>query len=147
MDDRPQASPSGDQARLFGAPLRSQRGQAALEVALLAPFLLFLLLIVAEMGHALNAYITIVDASRDGARIAANGTASDTDIRNLVVNETDRLPGSVDPVNDVTITDGGSSIDVEVCYDHPLLLGLELISSVIPNPLRMCSHTEMAASS
>jgi len=113
------------------------------ELAVTLPFLLLLLVGIAEVGNALNAYLTVVDAGRDGARLGSKGAASDDDIKNLVVTEMGRLPNAVDPAGDITVerdvVPGSSSIRVEVCYDHPSILHLV----VIPDTLRMCSTTTM----
>jgi len=114
------------------------------ELALTLPVLLLLLVGLVEVGNALNAYMTVVDVARDGARLGSKGAASDDDIKNLVVTETDRLPNPVNPANDVTVerdvVPGRSSIRVRVCYDHSLILGVPLVT---PDPLRMCSSTTM----
>ena len=121
-----------------------ERGQSLAEFALVLPILLLLLVGVVEVGNGLNSYQTIVDTARDGARLGSKGSASDDEIKNLVVTEIDRLPAGVDPVSDITVerdvVPGRSSVRVTVCYDHPLIMGL---SVVIPDPLRMCSTTTM----
>ena len=126
-----------------GRKRRGERGQSLVELAITLPFLLLLLVGVAEVGNALNAYLTVVDAGRDGARLGSKGAASDDDIKNLVVTEMGRLPNAVDPAGDITVernvVPGSPSIRVEVCYDHPSMLGLV----VIPDTLRMCSTTTM----
>jgi Flp pilus assembly protein TadG len=50
--------------------LRTRRGQALVEFALLLPFLLLLLLGVIEMGRAWNVKQVLTDAAREGARLA-----------------------------------------------------------------------------
>ena len=115
-----------------------------MELALTLPVLLLLLVGLVEVGNALNAYMTVVDVARDGARLGSKGAASDDDIKNLVVTETDRLPNPLNPASDVTVerdvVPGRSSIRVRVCYDHSLILGVPLVT---PDPLRMCSSTTM----
>jgi hypothetical protein len=99
---------------------------------------------VVEVGNALNAYLTVVDVARDGARLGSKGAASDNDIKNLVVTEMGRLPDGVDPDSDITVerntVPGSQSIRVQVCYDHSLILHVPF---VMPDPLRMCSTTTM----
>jgi hypothetical protein len=57
-----------------GVPGRwGTRGQAAVELALIAPLLITLLLGVAELGNALRTDLALVDAAREGARLAARG--------------------------------------------------------------------------
>ena len=50
---------------------RSDRGAVAVEFALLLPLLLLLVLGVVDFGRALNAQITLTQAAREGARLAA----------------------------------------------------------------------------
>jgi hypothetical protein len=126
-----------------GRKQRGERGQSLLELALTLPIILLLLIGVTEVGNGLNAYLTVIDAGRDGARLGSKGAASDDDIKNLVVTEMGRLPNAVDPVSDITVernvVPGSPSIRVKVCYDHSPILGL----IVIPDTLRMCSTTTM----
>ena len=126
---------------------RGERGQSLVELALTLPVILFLIVGVVEVGNALNAYLTLVDGARDGARLGSKGAASDDDIKNLVVTEMDRLPNDVDPAGDITVqrsvgVPGAETpaIKVTVCYDHPLILD---VLDLMPNPLRMCSTTTM----
>jgi Flp pilus assembly protein TadG len=121
-----------------------ERGQALAESAMMLPIFLILLVGVVEVTNAMNTYVTIVSSARDGARLGSKGLASDTEIKNLVVTETDRLRIPVDPVNDITVThttvDGVEAVRVEVCNDHEPLLGIPLI---MPSVFRMCSTTSM----
>jgi hypothetical protein len=121
-----------------------ERGQSLIELALTLPLLLLLVIGVIEVGNGINAYMTIVDAGRDGARLGSKGSASDEEIRNLVATEVDRLPNDIDQENDITVerdtVPGSSSISVTVCYDHSLIMGIPLVT---PNPWRMCSTTTM----
>lgn len=54
--------------RRRGSRLRDQAGQATVEMALVLPFLLLLLLGIAEFGRLLSAYLTVQNAAREGAR-------------------------------------------------------------------------------
>ena len=66
---RPLDTPSARPAR------RSQRGQSLVEVALLTPLLVMILLGALDLGRVYDAYVTITNASREGARYgAANPT-------------------------------------------------------------------------
>jgi hypothetical protein len=130
-----------------GRALRStDKSQSLVEMALVLPVILILLIGVTEVGHALNSYITVVDAGRDAARLGSKGQASDTEIKNLVLKDTERLSGAVDPADDVTVEHnvmpGAESIKVSVCYDHSLILSLP---DFLPDPIRMCSSTTMRA--
>ena len=51
--------------------LKHERGQAAAEFALVLPILCSMILAIAQFGIAFNNYLTITDAVRAGARVAA----------------------------------------------------------------------------
>lgn len=75
--------------RLTG--LSSERGQSAVEFALVLPLLLVLLLGIIEFGWFLNAKITITGAAREGARhyaIHKNDTAGVEEIVDNYLNPT-----------------------------------------------------------
>lgn len=56
----------------------SDRGAVAVEFALLLPLLLIVIFGVIDFGRALNAQITITQAAREGARLAALGQPAGT---------------------------------------------------------------------
>ena len=89
-------------------------------------------------------YVSVVNASRDGARIGAKGSATDPEIRSLAANDLAKLPNGINSATDVTINRtpvvGDSAIQVTACYDHHLLLHITLI---VPDQIRMCSTTTM----
>jgi len=55
-------------------PVCLQRGAAAIEVALLLPFLVLLALPVADLARALQTHLVLVAISREGASMAARGS-------------------------------------------------------------------------
>jgi len=121
-----------------------EKGQSLAEFALLLPVLIILLVGIVEIGWGLNSYLTVVDGARDGARLGSKGSATDAEITALIVRETERLEGGIAP-SDISIVrataaDGSTSIDVEICYNHALIMGVPF---VIPDPLQMCSSTTM----
>jgi Flp pilus assembly protein TadG len=60
--------------RRFSAAASSRdRGAAAVEFALLLPLLLLIVFGIIDVGRALNAQITLAEAAREGARLAATG--------------------------------------------------------------------------
>jgi Flp pilus assembly protein TadG len=56
-------------------------------MALLTPFLLILFLSTAEVGNALNAYMSVINATREGARLASRGNIFQPDQVLLVVKD------------------------------------------------------------
>jgi Flp pilus assembly protein TadG len=122
---------------------------------LLAPVLILGLLGMAEIGNALNSYLTIVATARDASRLYAKGDATDASIMAMVDRETGRLENVVDTssvgncasqqlgickITDGTPPDSDAFVSVRVCYDHPMIIGIPL---VLPGPIRMCSTTVM----
>lgn len=75
---------------------RQDRGAAAVEFALLLPLLLFLIFGIIDFGRALNAQITLTQAAREGARLAALGESN-------VVSRTQAAATGLSPVT-VTVT-------------------------------------------
>ena len=71
-------------------------GAILVEFALVAPVLILVLVGCLDFARALNAYVTITSASREGARYATlNPTASAADVRDYVVTRV--APLSTDP--------------------------------------------------
>lgn len=75
---------------------RQDRGAAAVEFALLLPLLLLLVFGIIDFGRALNAQITLTQAAREGARLAALGEPN-------VVSGTQAAATGLSPVT-VTVT-------------------------------------------
>jgi Flp pilus assembly protein TadG len=133
----------GDPASSKRRDTTRERGQSLAEVAMLLPFFLVLIVGVIEIANGLNAYMTVVNTARDGARLASKGAASDDAVRSLVISESGRLRDDIDDDDiDVVYTtvDGVDAVKVTVCNDHTLLLGIPLI---MEDNYRMCSTTAM----
>lgn len=124
---------------------QSQKGHALIELALLVPILTMLLVGVVEVGNAINAYLTIAEASREGARLAVREGAS-ADVDGLVQSLIDRLPESnyttsVDFGND---SSGDPMVTVEVNYDYQFIFeSIPLVQSILPNPFTLRASTTM----
>ncbi|MEX2225292.1 MAG: TadE family protein [Dehalococcoidia bacterium] len=124
----------------------SERGQTLVEMGFLLPIFLVLIIGVVEVTNAMNAYVTVISTARDGARLGSKGLATDDEIKNLVVIETERLRNPINPLTDIAVThnqiDGVNAVKVEVCNDYEPLLDVPLI---VPDTLRICSATAMRA--
>jgi Flp pilus assembly protein TadG len=117
--------------------LRAERGQTAVEFALVAPVLILLLLGVVQMGIAFNNYVTVTDAARAGARkaiVARLSGLTTSDITQAVqsaasdLNQT-KLGVTVADPSDPTWSTAGSTITVTVTYPYSIsLLGMVVSS-------------------
>lgn len=120
-------------------------GQSVVELALLMPIFVLLFTGVVEVADAFNSYLTVVDVSRDGARLASKGQATDAELRSMAAVEMARLSDPFNPTGDMIITHnvvpGDTSIKVRICSNHTLLLpGLSVFMG---DPFRMCASTTM----
>jgi len=95
------------------------RGAAAVEFALLLPLLALLVFGIVDFGRALNAQITLTQAAREGARMAALGEPN-------VVSSTQAAATGLSPVS-VTVTScpvgaaAGVNATVQVSYTFTFL--------------------------
>lgn len=91
-------------------PSRQPLGQGLVELALVLPILLFLIGIILEGGLALNAWMRVNNAARDGTRFALDA-GRDADLRDLVL---DRVSGLDQGKLDIYVirsgTDNGGQI-------------------------------------
>jgi Flp pilus assembly protein TadG len=121
-----------------------ESGQSLVEFTLVLPVFLFLLSGLVEIGDTLNSYLTVIDSSRDAARLGSKGLATDAEIRGLVGKDMERLRDPFNPTSGVTVArntmPGDTSVKVRVCYDHQLIFPLP---GFIPNPIHVCSSTTM----
>jgi len=105
------------------------RGAAAVEFALLLPMLLFLLCGIIDFGRALNAQITLTQAARQGARLAALGQSN-------VVSRTQAAATGLSPVTvTVTACSSGSgpsaNATVQVSYAFSFITPISAIAAIL----------------
>ena len=123
--------------------ISSEHGQTAVEFALVAPFIVVLLLAVIQFGIAFHNYVTITDAARAGARkaIVARFAAGNFDEAKQAVRDsasnldqgTLDQPGAID-VSDPDGMTSGSLITVTVKYPYTIsipLLGMTVSSGTL----------------
>jgi Flp pilus assembly protein TadG len=113
-----------------GIYIASERGQAAVEFALIAPVLIVLVLGVIQIGIAFNHYLTITDAARAGARTGIDSGDVQTAVQNAAssLDQSQLKVTATDPT-DPTWTKAGTDIVVTVTYPYSInLLGLVVAS-------------------
>jgi Flp pilus assembly protein TadG len=103
------------------------RGAAAVEFALLLPLLLFLVFGIIDFGRALNAQITLTQAAREGARLAALGSPN-------VVSGTQAAATGLSPVNVTVVTScpsgagPGVNAKVQATYSFTFITPIDAIA-------------------
>jgi Flp pilus assembly protein TadG len=123
--------------------LSSDQGQTAVEFALVAPFIVVLLLAVIQFGVAFHNYVTITDAARAGARkaiVARFASGNFDDAKQAVRDSASNLdqsvlnqPGAID-VSDPSGMTSGTLVTVTVKYPYTIsipLLGMTVSSGTL----------------
>lgn len=104
----------------------AQEGQSLVELALLLPVLLLILVGVLDLGRAFHAYVTVMNAAREGARYAAFHPTDTIEIRNQV--EQEAAGSGIDLVQSTVIIEmdevaPGSAVKVTVIYQFQPIMG------------------------
>jgi Flp pilus assembly protein TadG len=124
-----------------------QRAQGVVELALALPILLLLIMGIVDLGMALRSYVTVTNASREGARYAIVCPATDDLIKSRVV---EYASPAVKQNNDVTVTwvnqpgercKSGLPVEVKAFSDYTYVT--PLLTLILPNPLRLSTKTTM----
>ena len=122
---------------------RDDRGQALVELALVLTILLTLLLGTVEIGRIGHAYLVVLHASREGARLGALGQ-EDNAILARVKAAAASIPGEqltieVSPAKWERYT--GDSLQVSVAHDVHLVV--PFFTGIIPDPFPVVGKTTM----
>lgn len=116
----------------------SERGQTAVEFALIAPLLIALLLGIVQGGVAFRSYIAVTDAARAAARKAVLVRVSGLTQADVTKAATDAAGGLDQSKLGVSLTDptspgftqGGSTVVVTVTYPYSInILGIAVCKS------------------
>jgi len=84
---------------------KSKKGQSTVEFALLLPAMIFLIVVIVEVGMFLNTYVTLVSISRDAARVAIVGIKTDEEIQSALSSvDIEISPAPADRVKGVPVT-------------------------------------------
>jgi Flp pilus assembly protein TadG len=121
---------------------RRQGGQELVEYALVFPLLLLLILGIIEFGIIIFSYNTISNAAREGARY---GVVNRKDMAGVSARVRDRAVGLDQSLLQVTSTETGGAIRVEVIYDARLMTA-PIVEAVGGDPtLRLRAVSTMRA--
>ena len=132
-----------------GKRSNSDRGQAILEVAIVLPLLLVMVMGIVDFGLGLRDWITVTNATREGARVAAIGSSCSS-IRQRVK---DASSGLITSDSEITISpsdckfSSGDSAKVTVQYSYKLLTPLagllNLVGASIDSTIPIQSSSSM----
>jgi Flp pilus assembly protein TadG len=124
--------------------VRDERGQTAVEFALIAPLLIILLLAIIQFGIAFHNYVTITDAARAGARqaiVARFGGSGNFNVATQTVKDAASSldqkqlakPGAIQIISAGGMV-AGSQVTVTVNYPYKIdipLIGLTVSSGTL----------------
>ncbi len=121
---------------------RSQDGIAAIEFALILPALALMLLVLVEGAWALKTQYTLVEASREGARLVVRqGNASN--VNYLIETLTSKLPETA-MTTSVDIDEGQQTVTVQVDYEYqPFFLDGSFVERFGSDPFVFRASTTM----
>ena len=123
---------------------RSQRGQSLAEFAMVVPVFLILLFGVVDFSLGLKAWLTVTNASREGARVLVLGQSC-----TQVTDQARNVASSLNPPVTVTITpsscDGsaGDAMTVTVSYTYSSITPLGNFVNLLTGPITMTSSSTM----
>ncbi|OEF99517.1 hypothetical protein BHF71_08850 [Vulcanibacillus modesticaldus] len=120
-----------------------EEGQSLVEFSLVFPILLILLLGIIEFGQIFYSYLTIQNASRDGARYGSVWV-TDTEIETIVLQKTKSLDQTsltvtISPAPNLR-TSGGQ---IKVTIDYSLTIIAPIWRDILPNPFPISAETVM----
>lgn len=123
--------------------LKSNKGQALVELAFVLPILLLLIMGIFEFGRIMNAYLILTNASREGARSAAVHY-TDAQIQSVIQDLTSTLNQSkltfaVSPASSGRVS--GSTVTLTLDYQINIIT--PIISNIVPNPYTVTARTVM----
>ncbi|UOF91306.1 pilus assembly protein [Fodinisporobacter ferrooxydans] len=123
--------------------MRSQSGQATVELALSLTVLIFLLFGMVDFGRVFYAYLVMDHAGREAARAASLGD-TDTEIDQVVQANTDTLTDSTVSIAitpDQSQRVSGSYVTVTLNSSIPILT--PIMASILANPFPITTKTVM----
>lgn len=125
------------------APIEGHSGQSLVEFAFTLPLLLVILLGAVDLGRVYFAYMTVVNASREGARYAATNSTNATDTAGITTRANNEASGiiTLGSVTPSCPSGCASGAPVRVTVTATFQLMTTYLFGVGPIPLR--AYTEM----
>ncbi|MBU9711584.1 TadE/TadG family type IV pilus assembly protein [Evansella tamaricis] len=123
--------------------IKSEKGQATVELALTLTILMLFIFLIIDFGRIFHTYLTLEHASREGARLASVGATDDEVVQRIRTN-TISLNS-----NQLTITQAPNRVNrtrgtyVTVQLTYPITVSIPLIKSVLPDPIILHAETVM----
>jgi Flp pilus assembly protein TadG len=136
---------SGGRSR--NGPGDRQRGQSAVEFALVVPVFLILMLSIVDFGWALRSWITVTNSAREAARLGAVGATCD-DIKQRAVDTSAGLLTLSDVTAQNCQGDPGTNLEVTVSYEYSWITPLGGLLTTfsggsLPSTITMTSSSDM----
>lgn len=123
--------------------IHNQKGQSLVEFAIIVPILLLIVMGIFQFGMMLNAYLTIENVSREGARIGIIGS-SDAEINSAIIassSNLDPLKLTVSITPDEASRKSGDTLTVKVTYNYELTI--PIISNLFNSEAVLNGQTSM----
>lgn len=123
--------------------LKNEKGQAMVEFALILPILLLLVMGIAEFGMMFNAYLSVQNATREGARIGIVG-ATDEEMEERILATSpslreERMAITIEPENNSRTS--GETLRVLVNYDYQMVV--PFISNLLGGNVNLSGESSM----
>ena len=122
---------------------QAQRGIAATEFAVFLPVFVLMIMLTIEGASALRTYMTLSEASREGARLVLSEDGQTVHVEQLVRTITADLPGE-EPTTAVSFNPAQETVTVEVNYAYQGFFGAgSVIGDMAQGALMFTSRTVM----
>ena len=115
----------------FNAVLKNEKGQSAVEMALILPILLFILFAIINIGLYMHAHLQVAFATHQGVRIGAL-TNENSKIKGAISNSlqnlqdhTARTTVLINPLNESS-RHRGDDLKVTVIYSYPMPINFKM---------------------
>ncbi|MCL7746731.1 TadE/TadG family type IV pilus assembly protein [Halalkalibacter alkaliphilus] len=121
--------------------IRSEKGQAVVELALTMTVLVFLIFGIIDFGRIFHAYLTLEHASREGARVASVG-GTNAEVVQRIREASPSLRSENITIAPISASrTRGSYVTIDLSY--PVSFSIPVFKSVLPDPLTLRSKTVM----